>query len=74
MVEPIRQAMIALMISPGINENENKNALEIGICVIKPITIVPTISNNNTPKRSVGTINTRKLILCLYASLTEPIA
>ena len=61
------------MISPGINVNDNINALEIGICIMKPIMIVPNISNPNTPITSVAIKITKKLILCKYASRIIPI-
>ena len=48
------------MISPGINVNDNINALEIGICIMKPIMIVPNISNPNTPITSVAIKITKK--------------
>lgn len=64
--------MMALIISPGIKVNDNKKALLTGICIMKPIIIVPTISKNKTPITNVVTNNTAKLILLKYWSLTKP--
>ena len=64
---------MALIISPGINVNDNKNALLAWISIMKPIIIVPTISKNNTPIIKVATNNIAKLILLKYRSLTNPI-
>ena len=64
---------MALIISPGINVNDNKNALLAWIFIMKPIIIVPTISKNNTPITKVATNNIAKLILLKYRSLTNPI-
>ena len=61
-VVPIKLAIIALIISPGINVNDNKNALLIGVCIINPIMIVHTISNNKTPNTSIPINNVKKLI------------
>ena len=57
--------MMALIIS-GIKVNDNKKALLTGICIMKPIIIVPTISKNKTPITNVVTNNTAKLILLKY--------
>ena len=57
--------MMALIISPGIKVNDKK-ALLTGICIMKPIIIVPTISKNKTPITNVVTNNTAKLILLKY--------
>ena len=61
-VVPIKLAIIALIISPGINVNDNKNALLIGICIMNPIMIVHTIYNNKTPNTSIPINNVKKLI------------
>ena len=60
-VVPIKLAIIALMISPGTNVNDNKNALLIGICIMNPIMIVPTISNNKTPNTSIPINNVKEI-------------
>ena len=62
MVAPIKLDIIALIISPGIKVNDSKNALEIGICIMNPIMIVPMISNARTPIINVVTKSIRKLI------------
>ncbi len=50
------------MISPGINVKDSKNALDIGICIMNPIIIVPTISNPKTPIMKVTINKTKKFI------------
>lgn len=62
MVAPIKLDIMALIISPGIKVNDSKNALEIDICIMNPIMIVPMISNARTPIINVVTKSIRKLI------------
>ena len=45
-----------------VHVNDSKNALEIGICIMNPIMIVPMISNARTPIINVVTKSIRKLI------------
>lgn len=70
---PIKLATIALRISAGINNSDNVTDFVIGKLVIKPIIIVPVISNSKTPNTIVVINSTTKLIFLKYKSLTKPI-
>lgn len=70
---PTKLAMIALIMSPGINANDNLIDSFTGIFVMNPIIIVPKISKPRTPTTKVAINKIIKLILCKYLSLTHPI-